>query len=1082
MIIKPKVDNMKRVRSTILLFIVLFSITNLYAQQKIIIRGRVIDSEDKSTVIGANVIEYDKQNRIVNGTITNVSGDFVLTLKDASHTVSIGMIGYKQKTIKVQPGKAIVVELVSESKAIDMVTVTARAKASNSLTNIEDRDKASSSVKVNLSEMKDMGVSSAADALQGKVSGLDIISASGDPGSGSQLVIRGLSSMGNNQPLIVIDGIPQFRVSKDFDLSSASSEDISNLVNIALQDIKSIEVLKDAASTAIYGSRGADGVLLIETRKGKMGRVKFDYQYKTNLNIQPDAIPMLNGDEYIMLQLEELHNSKGIFEIPPEIAYDKDFKDFYNYSANTDWLGELTQNGNTQDHYFSISGGGKKTRYFTSFGYLKETGTTIKTGYQRFSSRINLDFFLSRNLLMQIKFNYTSSLTERNIAVNGRNIREMAYIKAPNMNIWEYDDKGNPTGEYFNPIMSYQGDGVTYFNPVAVANLGRDDSKYNKLENTFMLQYRVKDWITMRETVSFQFGGTKGKNFLPYNAIGADWIGYNINNAGEDNSLDKSIRTETQISFSSPFKSNVHELSGALTWVTDQSGYEWMAISSNKVPSTDIQDPAVAAGIGWIGNGSGDSRMLSGIGNLNYKFRDKYMLQTNFRADAQSSFGKNNRWGKFYGVMLAWRFSNEGFLSSLDWLSESKLRASWGIAGRQPGNVYARFATYESTRTGNYIDDPAIAPKSIQLNNLKWETVSSYDIGLELNLFRDRVYIMSDIYYKVTHDILFNRYPIPYSSGFETLKYLNGGEMTNKGWELMADFKIIRSHSWMWSVNLNASQNINTFTKLPDNFNTERSTSIGNGQYPKRVVEGEPIGSFFGFHYKGVWPSDNDVVARDAQGNIILDSKGIPIPLRYKDMYVFKGGDPIYEDVNHDGQIDLNDVIYLGDSNPDFIGGFGTTLKYKNFYFNVGFYYRLGFDIINGIAIQTEGVNDRNNQSKAVLSRWRTQGQNEPGMTPRAYMDHPANNLGSDRYVEKGDYLRINSLKLSYRVDKKICQKLHIRSADISLSGRKLYTWTKYSGQDPEIGQNAADPFWIGVDYARTPPPKVYTISVGVGF
>jgi len=1073
---------MNKLKSIIFIIIALCSFTTVFAQQKIIIRGRVVDSADKSTIIGANVVEYDKDNRVINGTITNVNGDFVLTMKDAAHTVKVSVIGYKQKEIKVNPNKAVVVELLSDDVAIAEVKITAQAKSSNSLTNIEDRDKASSSVKIDLMDMQDAGITSAADALQGKISGLDIISASGDPGSGSQLVIRGLSSMGNNQPLIVIDGIPQSRVSKGFDLSSADSEDISNLVNIALQDIKSIEVLKDAASTAIYGSRGADGVLLIETRKGRMGKVQFDYQYKHNLNIQPDPIPMLNGDEYIMLQLEEWHNSKGVFEVPPEIAYDKDYKDFYNYSANTDWLSHITQNGVTHDHYFSISGGGEKTRFFTSFGYLNETGTTVNTGYQRFSSRVNLDYFLSRKLLFQVKFNYTSSLREQNVSVGGRNIREMSYIKAPNMSVMELDEYGNPTGEYFTPINSYQGNGVTYFNPVAVANLGRNDTKSNSLENTFMLQYRMNDWITFRETVSFQYGGNKQKQFLPYNAIGTDWLSWEINKTDEGNGLDKSIRTETQMSFGSPFHNPDHQLSGALTWVTEQSNSEWMYIISNKVPSTDIQDPSISAGIGWIGNGSGENRLLSGVGNLNYKYKDRYMIQTILTSEAHSSFGQNNRWGLFKGISAAWRFSSEPFLESASWLGESKLKASWGVSGRQPSDVYARFATYESTSTGNYILNPVIAPTRVQLNNLRWETITSYDVGLELNMFKDRVYILAELYDKVTEDILFNRYQIPYSSGFDQLRYLNGGEMTNKGWEIMADFKLIKRKNLRWSFNFNASQNINAFSKLPENFNTERSTSIGNGQYPKRVVEGEPIGSFFGFHYLGVWSKDEDVVARDADGAVMLDNKGIPIPLRYTDSYTFKGGDPIYEDINHDGKIDLNDVVYIGDSNPSFIGGFGTSVKFKSFDFSASFHYRLGFDIINGIAIRTEAVNNRDNQSKAVLNRWRVQGQDDEGMTPRAYLGHPANNLGSDRYVEKGDFLRLNNIKLSYRLSQSLCNKLHVRKANVAISARKLFTWTRYSGQDPEIGQNASNPFWIGVDNARTPPPRVFTFSVGVGF
>ncbi len=1076
-------NEMKRIKSVIILIVALFNFATVFAQEKTIIRGRVIDSKDKSTIIGANVVEYDKDNRVINGTITNVNGDFVLTMKDAKNSVKVSVIGYKATDVKVDPTKSIMVELSSDDVAIGEVKVVAEAKAQNSLTNIADRDKAGASVKIDLMSMQDAGITSAADALQGKISGLDIISSSGDPGSGSQLVIRGLSSMGNNQPLIVIDGVPQFKIEKgSVDLTSADSEDISNLINIALQDIKSIEVLKDAASTAIYGSRGADGVLLIETHKGRMGKVQFDYQYKNNYSIQPDAIPMLTGDEYIMLQLEEWHNARGVFNIAPEIAYDRDFNQFHNYSANTDWLKEITQNGTSNDHYFSVSGGGEKTRYFTSFGYLDEGGTTINTGYKRFSSRINLDYFLSRNLLFQIKFNYTSSLTEKNVELSGRNIREMAYIKSPNMTVYELDVNGNPTGEYFTPIRSYQGDGVTYFNPVAVANLGRRDENFSKLENTFMLQYRVNDWITLRETISFQYAGTKEKRFLPYNAIGADWLDWQINKAEEGNSLNQSIQTETQMAFGSPFKNKDHELSGALTWSTDQSGYEWINIQSNKIPSTDIQDPAINAAINWIGNGSGENRLVSGLSNINYKFKDRYLFQTNIRADAHSSFGSNNRWGMFYGVFAGWRFSSEPFMKSLTWLGESMFRASYGVAGRQPDDVYARFATYSSTSTGAYITNPAIAPTSIQLNNLRWETIASWDIGGELSLFKDRVYIEGDIYNKLSTDILFDKYDIPVTSGYDQLKYLNGGEMTNHGWELMADAKVFRNEDWLVSVNFNVSQNINAFSKLPDNFNSERSTSIGNGQYPLRVVEGEPIGSFFGFRYLGVYASDADVVAKDAEGNILYDAEGKAIPMKYTDTYVFKGGDPIYQDINYDGKIDINDVVYIGDSNPNFIGGFGSTVKYKNWDFSVAFHYRLGFDIINGIAIQTQGMNNRDNQSKAVLNRWRVQGQQEEGLLPRAYMNHPANNLGSDRYVEKGDYMRLNNIKLSYMLSNDLCRKLGVRKANIALSARKLYTWTAYSGQDPEIGQDASDPFWIGVDYARTPPPKIITLSVGVGF
>ncbi|MBN2697913.1 MAG: SusC/RagA family TonB-linked outer membrane protein [Bacteroidales bacterium] len=1074
---------MKKTITAILLALILFNAGDAFSQQNRIIRGRITDSGDKTAVIGANIIEYDDENRIINGTISDVNGDFVLEMKNIDHTLKVSVIGYDTREITPDPTKVLSIELNPTNVELEEVTITAKSQSRFSLTNIDERDNASSTVKIDLIDMQNSGVLSATDALQGKVSGLDII-ASGDPGSGSQLVIRGLSSMGNSQPLIVVDGVPQFRVNRDnIDLSSADTEDLSNLVNIAVQDIKSIEILKDAASTAVWGADGADGVLLIETHAGRLGKVQFDYQYKPSLNIQPPAIPMLNGDEYIMLQLEEWHNAYGVFDIPPEIAYDRDYYDFYNYSANTDWLDEITQNAFTHDHYFKIAGGGQKTRYFTSFSYIDEGGTTINTDSKRISTRVNLDYYLSRKLIFMIQFNYTNNNTNGHVNINNRNVRSMAMIKAPNMSIWEYDAYGNPTGEYFTPINSYQGNGSDYFNPVAVANLDKNHRHENYLQNTFRLRYNLTDWLTINETVSFQYKGYKTQNYLPYNALGTDWLAWTVNKAEESNNIESGIRTETQLAFDSPFRNENHTLTGAMTWITTQNRWEWMNLQSNKIPSVDIQDPAIDGQINWIGTGSGETRDLGGLVNINYKYKDKYLLQSTLRADAASVFGTNHRWGLFPGISLGWRFTSEPFMQPFKkYIDESMLRFSWGISGRKPTDAYARFASYVATGNGSYMIYPAIAPQSVQLDNLKWESQSSYDIGIEMNLFDYRVFIEGDIYQKLTTDLLFNPYNIPTSSGYGNFAFFNGGALENKGWEVMMDVKIIRGDFFKWSVSLNTSQNINSFVSLPDNFNTERSTSIGNGQFPLRVLEGEPIGSFFGFRYLGVYPTDADAMARDANGNLIRDNEGNPLPMSYLGTYIFRGGDAKYEDINHDGKIDLNDVVFIGDSNPDFIGGFGTNMSYRNFDLSCSFHYRLGFDIVNQVAIDTEGMNNRNNQSKAVLSRWRVQGQDEEGLLPKAYMYHPANNLGSDRYVEPGDYLRLINLKVGYRLRKDWCDRLNLRSVDLAFSARKILTITNYSGQDPEVGQDASNPFWIGVDRANTPPPKILTLSIAVGF
>jgi TonB-linked SusC/RagA family outer membrane protein len=1081
---------MKRIFYSIILVLALMLsfIIDVSAQNSQIVRGRLSDKKSGEPIIGATVAEVDKDNRIIGGISSDINGDFIYKMKNASNKLQVSVIGYTTSEVRPEFGKPMSIQLVSTDIEIEAVTVKGEGKSSAGLTNIDDRDKASSSVKLDLIAMQEVGVTSTADALQGKISGLDIISSSGDPGAGSQIVIRGLSSIGNNKPLIVIDGIPQDRVSSDIDLSSADQEDISNLINIALQDIKSIEVLKDAGATAIYGSKGADGVLLIETRKGKMGDVKFEYQYKHSFNVQPDPIPMLNGDEYIMLQLEQLHNARGVFELPREIAYDRDYSEFYNYSANTDWLGAITQKGITMDHYFALSGGGDKTRYSASFSYVDEGGTTINTRSKRFSTRINLDYILSKKLMYTVLFSYTTNNVEGNVQVGNWNIRQMSYIKAPNMSIYDFDENGNQTGEYFTPITSYQGDGGTYYNPVAVGLLGSNDKREHSLENTFKLRYMFNDFLIFRQTVSFQYSGSKTNVFLPYNALGVDWLNWQVNKADESNNIWSAIRTESQFSFAAPFDAKIHDLSGALTWATSQSNYEWMNLQSNRTPSVDLQDPASNSQVNWIGSGSGDSRELGAAFNLNYKFLDRYMLQINARADANSAFGVNNRWGLFKGVSLGWRFSNEPFISTISWIGESKLRFSWGTSGRPPGNPYARFALYETSGSGSYAGNSAIMPTRIQLDNLKWENVESVNFGFNINLFKDRLYLEGDIYSKLTTDILFggdkveDYYQIPTSSGYSGLMFYNGGEMTNDGWELMINYKIYKKKDIEWTAFFNTSHNLNRFTKLPENFNSEKSTSIANGEFPRRIVEGEAIGSFFGFEYLGVYSTDDDAIAVDENNNPIYDSEGELIPMTYMGTYTFRGGDAQYRDQNHDGKIDLNDVVYIGDSNPDFMGGFGTSFTYGDFDISLGFHYRIGFDIINGIAIETEGMNNKNNQSKAVLRRWRIEGQDEPNMLPRAYENHPANNLGSDRYVEKGDYLRLNNVKIGYKVPQAICKKLHVNRMNLALSARKLLTFTKYSGQDPEIGQDASDPFWIGVDQARTPPSRMTTLSVGIFF
>lgn len=1080
---------MKYVIALLLCLSFILSFSGVYAQDSNVIRGRIVEKSTDEPLPGVTVIELDQNNRVVKGVITDINGDYVIEVTDAQHLIKISYVGYESQTFAIANRTEINIEMELSSTELEEVVVVAKAE-SNDLTGVATRDQTGSSVKVDMATLSGQAGVSVASALQGQVSGLDIVSASGAPGSGSSIVIRGMGSIGNTNPLIVIDGIPQDISSDDFNFSSADQHDLGQLLNIPPQDIKSVEVLKDAATTAVWGSKGANGVLVIETNKGTKGKISFNYQYKLDANIQPSPIPMLNGDEYITLQREEWHNAYGIYEIPPEIAYDRNYPDYYNYAANTDWIDAITQNSFTHDHFFKISGGGENSRYYTSVNHHSEVGTTINTSFERFSVRANFDYDISDKLRMTTNLNYTNTYREDNPETELRyrgskmNVRQLAYIKAPNMSIWEYDESGELTGEYFTPIESYQGEGDLYLNPIAVSNLGMNDVEGNQIQNNFVLNYFITNWLTFRESLSFSYANNKGKQFTPSSAIGADWLDYKNNRSDERNKMNLRLLSRSQLFFYPFRRNNDHSMTGVLMWEMEEKSAENLTLINQKSPSMYITDPARNSPNlpqGQTASASSKSRLLGALSSLNYKYKDRYLVTANLRADASSRFGGNNTWGLFPSVSFGWRFSEEEFLNSLSFLDDSKLRLSWGQSGKAIDNDnYPTYSYYETS--GQYIDLPVISPAQMQLDNLKWQTVASWNAGVDLNLFRQKVYIMADVYKKETNNLLWEKYSIPGSTSYGSLKYFNGGELQNVGWEFFIRSTVYDGEELQVSMNFNTSQNFNSFESFPENFNLIQGSDIGNGVYPRKAEVGKPIGSFYGFRYLGVYPSDEDAYAKNEAGEIIMDSEGKPVPMTYNEVYQFKGGDAMYEDRNHDGKIDIMDVVYIGDSNPEVTGGFGSSVNYKQFSASVNFHYRLGFDIVNMVAMDTEGMLDRNNQSLATINRWKRQGQEEEGLLPRAYINHPANNLGSDRYVERGDFLRLNSLNISYRVDRRIAKKFNLNGLEIRAVMRNLLTFTNYTGQDPEIARVSTNPFFLGADRAQTPPSKIYSLAVNMNF
>jgi TonB-linked SusC/RagA family outer membrane protein len=568
--------------------------------------------------------------------------------------------------------------------------------------------------------------------------------------------------------------------------------------------------------------------------------------------------------------------------------------------------------------------------------------------------------------------------------------------------------------------------------------------------------------------------------FLPYEAIGAAWLDKVNNSSWEYNSTGTLINSQTRANFTA-INNDRHSLSGMIMFEVSQDKNEYIQTAAGNGPSTVITDPASSPMRVSLNSGASVINTMGFLANIHYKFLDRHIFQLNMRTDASSRFGAKSRWGSFPSVSYAWRFSGEPFLSNWTFLDDSKFRASYGLSGNSDVKAYDRHGLYASTGKGAYMDIQSVIPTQAQLQRLQWETKATLNVGFDIALFDYRLLVNADYYDNITENVLWPNYKLPSSAGFTTLKQFNDGRIQNTGFEFSTNIVAIKKKDLTLSLNFNIFFNENKFLDFPSNI-VDEQTDITNGKYPVKAEIGKAVGSFFGFRYLGVYPTTADAVAHNEDGSVKLDPYGNPIPMNYNGIYQFEGGDAKYQDVNYDGSIDLNDVVYLGDSNPDFAGGFGGNLKYKGWQLNAQFLYRYGYKIVNEVALQAESMSNKDNQSTAVLNRWRISGDDYPYMIPRAYQGHPANNLGSDRYVEDASFLRLNNVSLNYVFPASLVSRLNLRSLQVGIQARKLMTFTKYTGQDPEVQMKREDALWFGKDTGTVPPPVIVAFNIAVGF
>ncbi len=1071
-----------------IIFIMLLSAVGMMAQEQVL-TGKVTEKLDNGTqepIIGANVVLVNNQNRYIKGAVTDIDGNYMIQVPSDVKNLKVKATYIGMKAVTVNYNGQTEINFAMESEAmLQEVTVTGNRGGRDGM-GISRLEQTSAVQKVDLASIvENSPVTSVEEALQGQVAGLDI-NLGGDPGARSSIRIRGTSSLSaSNEPLIIIDGVPQdVDITDDFNFSTANEEDFGALLNIAPANIESIEVLKDASATAIYGTKGANGVLLINTKRGTMGKTKFSFSSKFTAKREPESIPLLNGAQYVSLMQDAIWNAanaKGIGNASsemnmlfnnPEINYDPSYRYYDEYNVDTDWLDAVKQDAIITDNNFSMTGGGEKAVYKFNLGYYDEQGTTVGTGVQRLSTGMKITYNFSDRLRVRTDFSFSNTNKDANALSS---VRSMAQKKMPNLSPYWIDDQTKlPTDVYFSRDEDFQGAYDSNYNPVAMVKEGYNKTTQRDEKMTITLQYDFPFNLQYQGWVSLNMRTTKNKQFLPQVATGVLWTSSYANRSVDASTDAFSLQTENKLIYNSTFAEKHKIIATGLIKTSDSESFSYSSSTYGNA-SANLSDPIVGSVVASSGSGNSERRSVSLIGQAVYSYDNRYVLRGTINHEGNSTMGKEKRWGTFPAFGASWNIEQEHFWSDSfkKWFNEGKIRFGYGWSGTSPSGASIYLGAYKSL--GQYMNMAAITPDRMQLDNLKWESTREMDFGIDLRLFNKLTFTF-DYYDKLTDDMLLKDTKLPTTTGYGSVKYINSGKMSNKGVEIRFEYQIFRNKDWTISANANISRNINKVKELPSTWVMD-NYSFGNGNYALRIVENAPVGSFYGYKYLGVYQNVEETYARDAQGQVMYDWQGNVITMRNGTVQTYPG-DAKYEDVNHDGVINENDIVYLGNANPKFFGGGGFQIRWKDLTLTTFFYGRYGQKVINGARISLENMYGKNNQSTAVLHRWRAEGDQTD--IPRALYGMGYNYLGSDRFVEDASFIRLKTLSLSYNFPKKWLKKWGISKLNVFATGYDLFTWTKYKGQDPEVSMPSATS--LVRDNATTPVSRRFAVGLNLDF
>lgn len=972
--------------------------------QQINVQGTVKDAV--GGVPGASVIVKGTTD----GTIADIDGKFSINVP-AGAVLEVSCIGYV--TVEVPAGNGqtpLTIVLNEDTELLEEVVVVGYGTMKKS-------DLTGAVAAVNSDKIKDSPAANVGQALQGKVAGVQIID-SGSPGSNVNIKVRGLGSINNCDPLVVIDGVPT-----DLGLNAINTEDIER-----------IDVLKDASATAIYGSRGANGVVMVTTKRGKSGDGKISVNANFSLQTPTNVPQMLNAAQYAQLSNEMMANS-GRNTNP-------DWADPASLGAGTNWLGELLGTGRLQKYNVSYSGGNDKTNYYVSGGFLDQTGVVRNVGYRRFTFQSNSDTQVRRWLKMSTNITFSTDTKSSG-----------SYSIGDTMNALPVFAVKDADGEWTGPEGNAEWYGSVR-NPIGTTEVNKSETKgYNILAN-ISAEISFTKWLKFKSTFGYDAKFWFTDSFTPKYA----WKPIQVEVSKRYRSDNKSFTNlwDNYFLFDHTFAKK-HHLSMMAGTSAQWNSYDYMSGEKSGFLFDSVNQMNNGQEVEYLNGSKSEWSLMSLMARVNYSYDDRYLITATIRRDGSSRFGRNNRWGTFPSVSVAWRPSKESWFPENNVVNDLKVRGGYGVTGSQASvSNYGYLATYD---TGVYsfgtagTEQPSLYSASLANPSIHWEEVAQSNIGIDLAMFNSRVQFSVDGYIKNTRDMLVKA-SIPITSGFEdtTTTYANAGKVRNQGVEMQLHTVNIAGE-WNWETDISATYNTNKIIDL--NSAVPYYINQVNNSYLTMLQKGYPINVFYGYVTDGLFQNQTEV------DNHAFQPGAAPGDIRFRDL-------------NNDGVINEEDRTVIGNPNPTWLFSMNNTVEWKGLELSVYLQGVAGNSIYNANNIENTGMAAAMNQTAAVLDRWT--GEGTSNFMPRAVYGDPNQNCRvSDRFIEKGSYLRVKNIMLAYSFPSRMLQKIHVHGLRLSLICENVATISKYSGFDPEVSIN-------GIDQSRYPIPRTYSVGLNINF